>query len=68
MGNILVVLDGLDVESKGWANDAGVLPIDLENDGCLPRVVQATETNTTEHSVASPIMSQCRCQTIEENR
>ena len=36
MGILLVVLDGLDVESKGWANDAGVLPVDLENDGRLP--------------------------------
>jgi hypothetical protein len=62
-----VVLDRLDVESKGWANDAGVLPVDLENDGCLPRVVQAPETNTAEHNIESAIMNQCRCQPIEES-
>jgi len=66
-GILLVVLDGLDVESKGWANDAGVLPVDLENDGRLPRVVQAPETNTAEHNIASAIMNQCRCQPIEES-
>ena len=62
-----MVLDGLDVESKGWANDVGVLPVDLENDGRLPRVVQAPETNTAEHNIASAIMNQCRCQPIEES-
>jgi hypothetical protein len=31
-----VVLDGLDVEAEGGADDARVLPIDLEHDRCLP--------------------------------
>jgi len=35
-----VVLDSLDVEAEGGADDAGVLPVDLEHDGRLPRVVQ----------------------------
>jgi hypothetical protein len=40
MGLILVVLDGLDVEAEGGADDAGILPIDLEHDRRLPRVIQ----------------------------
>jgi hypothetical protein len=35
-GYRLVVLDGLDVEAEGGADDARVLPIDLEHDRCLP--------------------------------
>ena len=40
-----MVLDGLDVEAEGGADDAGVLPVDLEHDGRLPRVVQTPEAN-----------------------
>jgi hypothetical protein len=32
---ILLVLDGLDVEAKGGADDTGVLTIDLQHNRCL---------------------------------
>lgn len=41
MWHSLLVLDGLDVEAEGGADDAGVLAVDLEHDRRLPRVVEA---------------------------
>lgn len=35
-----MVLDGLNVEAEGGVDDTCVLPIDLEHDRRLPRVVQ----------------------------
>jgi hypothetical protein len=51
--HILVVLDGLDVEAECGTNDTRVLPIDLEHDGRLPRVVQPPETNTQNTALAT---------------
>lgn len=45
-----MVLDGLDVEAEGGADDAGVLPVDLEHDGRLPRVVQ-TPDEPAQHGI-----------------
>lgn len=41
-----MVLDGLDVESQGGADDAGVLAVDLQHNGSLPGVVQSTVNQT----------------------
>lgn len=36
-----MVHDGLDIEAQGGVDDAGVLAIDLQDDGGLPGVVQS---------------------------
>uniref|UniRef100_A0A0A9DBF8 ADP-ribosylation factor n=1 Tax=Arundo donax TaxID=35708 RepID=A0A0A9DBF8_ARUDO len=40
------MLDGLDVEAKGWTDDTGILPIDLQHDCCLTQVIQAHHENS----------------------
>ena len=52
-----MVLDSLDVEAEGGADDAGVLPVDLEHDGRLPRVVQTPVANP--HRITSAATKQC---------
>lgn len=44
---ILLILDGLDVEAKGRADDTGVLPIDLQHNRRLTRIIQAPESITS---------------------
>ena len=41
MHYILLVLDGLDIKAKSRADDTGVLPIYLEHNCRLTRVVEA---------------------------
>ena len=41
-GKLLMVRDGFDVEAEGGADDAGVLPIYLQNDCRFPWIVQST--------------------------
>lgn len=40
--DLLLVGDGFDVEAKGRTDDAGVLPINLQNDCSFSRIVQPT--------------------------
>jgi hypothetical protein len=61
-----VVLDGLDVEAEGGADDAGVLPVDLEHDGRLARVVQTPEANHHRTSHQPPRTNAEAKQKIEE--
>lgn len=46
-GSSLVIGDGLDIKSKCRADNAGILPINFQNDGCFPRVVEASERQST---------------------